>query len=692
MAATTRAAYSVRIRNVLAAFQSAQSDRFVLFLPVFMASGILAYFSLTTEPAMTVPGALLAGCLVLCVWLRRKPVARAGPLCAAFALAGFLLACLAARQAPPWIRLPRHAVLVTGRLAQLDILPEGRRVTIDAAALDEMPAQPRALRIRLRASDTTKLRPGDLIRVRALVRPPAPPDYPGGRDTERDAFFDGIAGYGFALGPVELISQAPNSGLAPLRARIADRVMRALPGPAGAIAATLLTGSGTAIPAGDRLAFQNSGLAHLLAVAGLHVGIVMGLAFAAIRLALAGWERAALHWPTRQIAALAALAAGLFYLGLTGAHVPTLRSFAMACVVALGILTGRRAISLRSLAVAATLLMVASPEQVIGVSFQMSFAAVMVLITGASLARPWLARLGEGAWWRWPARHLAGLCLTSLLAGTASLPFAAYHFGRAGLLYVPANLLAVPLTAFWVMPWGLAALALMPFGLERLALAPMGAGIDGLIAIARAVAAWPGASLAVPQIPPWSLALIAAGLCWACLWRGRLRLLGAAPLLTGLAAAIVAPAPDILIAPQGRLIAARLGGTVMVEAAREATFFDQSAPSRLWGGLPVSPFTTEPGVMCTRGACRAALRGRTILLAREAASLDCRADVILSAAWLHDACPGAALFDRATILREGAITLRLTEAGVVARTDRGQRGARPWVIKSAATLPMAPTE
>ena len=102
--------------------------------------------------------------------------------------------------------------------------------------------------------------------------------------------------------------------------------------------------------------------------------------------------------------------------------------------------------------------------------------------------------------------------LSSLLAGTASLPFAAYHFGRATLYYVPANMLAVPITAFWVMPWGLAALVLMPLGLEKLALVPMGWGIAALDSIARHVAAWPFATLPVAQSPPWGLALVAGGL------------------------------------------------------------------------------------------------------------------------------------------------------------------------------------
>jgi competence protein ComEC len=440
------------MQNVCAHFLTEQRGRFVLFLPVFMGAGILAYFGRTTEPSLvasTAIVALLAGGAA-CAW--RLVYVRALLLCAAFAAAGFTLPGLSAARAPAWIALPRHGVEVAGRIAQIDVLPSGRRITLIAPALDGGPVLARALRLRLRTADPADLAPGDEVRVRCLLQPPAPPDYPGGWDTQREAFFSGLGGYGFAIGPVQLVRHASGNALTQMREAIAHRIMKDLPGAPGAIASTLLTGIGTAIPPDDRTAFEASGLAHLLAVAGLHIGIVMGLVFFATRFGLAAWEHAALAWPTRKVAAVAALLAGLLYLTITGAHVPILRSFGMAALVTLGALTGRRAISLRGLALAALVVMVISPDAIVGVSFQMSFSAVLCLIAGYELARPALLRLGEGPWRR-PALYIAGLVLSSLLAGTASAPFAAYHFGRASLYYVPANMLAVPLTAFVWAGW-----------------------------------------------------------------------------------------------------------------------------------------------------------------------------------------------------------------------------------------------
>ena len=289
------------------------------------------------------------------------------------------------------------------------------------------------------------------------------------------------------------------------------------------------------------------GLAHLLAVAGLHIGIVMGWTLAFARLAFAASEHASLHWPTKKLAALAALTAGGGYMVLTGMHVPIVRSFAMACLYTVAVLAGRRAISLRGLALAATVLMLLEPQEVPGVSFQMSFSAVLALISGYEALRPALRELhGSGSWQRRFASHLAALALTSALAGTASAPFGAYHFGRIQVYFVVANMIAVPLAALWVMPAGLIALLLMPFGLDWLAFVPMGWGADAILYVARTTASWPAATFDVPHMPAWGLAVTGFGIAWLGLWRSRLRLIGVPVIAsgTGFAVAGSASRPD----------------------------------------------------------------------------------------------------------------------------------------------------
>ncbi|HUZ63385.1 MAG TPA: ComEC/Rec2 family competence protein [Acetobacteraceae bacterium] len=685
-----------RLAAVWEAWLDAEQGRFTLWLPVFMGAGVVGYFDLPIEPAAWIGPAAVAA--VLAAWLASRRWLPLRALAAALlaAAVGFSAAAWRTAGEPPMPVLPFRAVVLSGTVRAVDPLPVGRRVVLARPHIGGVPTG-RDLRIRLRNNDSARIGAGDRVRVRALVFPPFQPSYPGGWDLARQEFFTGLGGGGFALGPAGVLARAPPQGLARrwqgLRDAIAGRIIAGLPGPRGAIAATLLTGETTAIPAADRAAFTDSGLAHLLAVAGLHIGIVMGLIFGFARLLLAANEWAALHWPGKQIAAVAALAAGGFYMALTGMHVPIIRSFAMATLVTLGLLAGRRVVSLRGLALAAAALILLEPEQVMGVSFQMSFAAVLALIAGYEALRPALTRLqGEGAPMRRIALYGLALALTSLLAGTASAPFAAYHFGRMQLYFVLSNLIAVPLAAAWVMPAGLAALALMPFGLAHLALAPMGWGIGAILFVARTVAALPAAAFDVPPMPGWGLILVALGMAWLGLWRSRLRLAGVVAIGVGLASPLAWAGPAILVSAHARLVAVRVPGHVFLLRAPRASKYTLAAWRRLWGGaapraLPAAGMAAGGRVRCDAAACVIRLHadGPAALLLRGTAppaAGDCAAAAVLvSAHPLHGVCraSGLAHVDRFTVWRDGAAAVWLARRGVRIETDRSVRGARPWV-------------
>ncbi|HSU06631.1 MAG TPA: ComEC/Rec2 family competence protein [Acetobacteraceae bacterium] len=687
---------------------AAQQGRFALWLPVFMGTGVLLYFSLRSEPPIWA-GVAIALPLALGVALagpRPRPCLL--PLLAA--ALGFSAAQFATARAPALDALPRQAVHLRGTVRALELLPEGRRITLTHVQIENGADLHRSVRLRLRSNDTTPIDTGDTIGVRALVQSPSPPAYPGGWDLQRDAFYAGLAGYGFALGPAELIAHHPVSGFAgwvqALRETIARRFHTALPGARGAVGATLLTGVPSAIPEIDREAFRDSGLAHLLAVAGLHIGIVMGLALGASRLLLASWEYAALRWPTKQISALAALIAGGMYMVLTGMHVPIIRSFAMAGLFTLAVLTGRRAVSVRGLALAATVLMLIEPQEVPGVSFQMSFSAVLALIAGYEALRPHLHALyGDGALWRRTSLHIVALALTSALAGTASAPFGAYHFGHIQLYFVLANMIAVPLTAIWVMPAGLIALFLMPLGLERLALIPMGWGLSAIIWIARTTAALPYATLDVPHVPPWGLALVALGMAWIGLWRGRIRVAGVVLLVIGLVSPALIRPPDLLVAADARMVGVRTAAGMFVERESGASKFTRDAWRQYWADgppmlLPSDGIAAEGVVVCTSANC--VLRPRTgamaALLLREGRAPECEGvAVVVAIGRTRDRCRGALLLDRTTVLRQGATAVWLDATGARIVTDQQARGIRPWMppppdrhVPPPLDLPLAP--
>ena len=337
---------------------------------------------------------------------------------------GFASARVATALAPPIeADLPYHATVVKGAVHAVEILPEGRRIIIQPAFLDDSARTVAALRPGAAAVERRRRPANRRQRQRARGasadrrRRPIP-EHGTSSATPSTA---GLGASGYAVAAVERTAQAQPQGVLRLvqrlRETIASRVSAVIPGAAGAVSVTLLTGASMAIPQADHAAFRDSGLAHLLAVAGLHIGIVMGFALVLARFGFALSEHASLFWPTKKLAALAALAAGGGYMVLTGMHVPIMRSFAMACLFTLAVLADRLAVSLRGLAVAATVLMLLVPWEVPDVSFQMSFSAVLALIAGYEALRPWLRRLHGASWRRRFASHLAALALTSALAG-----------------------------------------------------------------------------------------------------------------------------------------------------------------------------------------------------------------------------------------------------------------------------------
>jgi competence protein ComEC len=327
-----------------------------------------------------------------------------------------------------------------------------------------------------------------------------------------------------------------------------------LPGPTGAIAAALITGETHAIPPADAGAFRDAGLAHILVIAGLHMGMVAAAVFFGVRAGFALIPAIALRYPTKKWAAALALLVTFLYLLLSGATVPSRRAFVMIGLMLLAVLVDRLSLSARAIAYAALVVMLLTPEAVAGPSFQMSFAAVAGLIAFYEAMRERLAQWHSHAGLlRRCGLYLLGIAFTTVITTVATMPFTIYHFNRFPVYSVAANVLAVPITGFWIMPWALIACLLMPFGAEGLALTPMGWGIDAVAAIARGVTAWPGAVLNVPSMPAEALMLVGLGGAWLCIWTRRWRWLGLAPIAAGYLTLLFVRPPDLLVVAEGAL-------------------------------------------------------------------------------------------------------------------------------------------
>jgi competence protein ComEC len=360
----------------------------------------------------------------------------------------------------------------------------------------------------------------------------------------------------------------------------------------------------------------------------------------------------------------------------------------MTALVLLAVLLDRPSLSFRLVAVAAVVVLLLAPESLLSPSFQMSFAAAMALIATYETLRRGLTRWASNQTIAMrPTLYLGGVLLTTLVAGLATGPYAMFHFNRIADYGLLANLLAVPITGLWVMPFGLLALALLPIGLEELALVPMGLGIDTVLWISEKVAALPGAVTLVPATSGPVLGLITVGLLWLCIWRRRWRFFGIVLIAVGLTFVVFTRGPDILIEEEARLMAARdASGTLWLSSRQRARFTGQSwlrmggqESSNAW---PHRDGLAESGMRCDTLGCRQRIRGQWVAFVLDARALpeDCAsADVVISVVPIRGGCPSAhTVVDRFDVWRDGGVAIWLEPDGARIANVRETRGNRPW--------------
>ena len=677
----------------------AERERWMLWLPVALALGIGIYFGLPYEPWLLFGWASLASSLILLIVLRNQWVARIG-LLGLFAISlGFIVAQWRTHDvAENVLNRALSFTTVEGLVMSAEPAVHGARVILKVSSIDplEPDEMPGRVRIRLHASDST-VRPGDVVRVRARLAPPPSASYPGGYDFSRSAWFSRLGAVGFAFGPVEHLERAGNDGILAwlqrhiedLRTRIAHRISDGIGGPAGGVAAALATGLRGEIPEEVRQHMRDAGLAHLLAISGLHIGLVAGFVFTFVRGGLAILPGLALRWPLKKIAAITALVAAAVYMLLAGATVPTQRAFIMTAIVLLAMLLNRTGISLRLIAVAASLVLLLRPEALLSVSFQMSFAAAIALVAAYEVFAGRLrVASGESSIGRRIVLYFVAVAFTTIIASLATSPFAVFHFNRLAVLGLVANLVAVPIAALWVMPLEVLALLLMPLGLDGFVLPLLGWGVEAILAVAAHVSSWPLAAITVPGPNPFGLIVLTLGGLWLTLWKGRWRIWGIVPILAGLATSGQATPPDILISDNARLIGFRSSDNVLHLSSTQSQSFVRDIWIRRLGSNEEAAFP-QPGegstvLRCDEQGCIGQLDGHRIAFVSDPLAFeeDClSADIVIADVPVPRSCSQPEIvIDWFDLWRSGAHAIWLKGNGQSRVWHaRSENPARPWM-------------
>ena len=675
----------------------ADFSRLGLWAPVAIGLGAGFYFGLKTEPHWSIGAGLLVAAVLVAIF---HPPWRKAAIPFLLVALGFVAAeWRTAEVAAPVLTRDLDIRAVRGRLISVEERVGDRRLVIALDAVDGIsPAHlPAKARITWRGAGFDAA-PGDEIALRAGLGPPPPPAAPGAVDFARQLYFEKIGAVGFAVRAPEKLAggerthaQRFSAMVERMRETVLHRIVAAAPNQGGAVVAAIVTGKRDAISDHTKAVLRDAGLAHLLAISGLHMGLATGLVFFALRGGLALIEPVALRFPIKKWAAAAALISGLFYLVLSGGGWSARRAFITAAIMFIAILADRRALSLRNVAIAASIILLTTPEALFQPGFQMSFAAVTALVAFYEWVSARTALDHRLTWEGRLKRYAFGLVATDVIAAGANAPFALYHFNRVALYSLPANVLAMPLMAFWIIPAAVLALLLAPIGLDAWAWRLAAGGVETILAIAAEVSSWPGAVAFTPHWPLAVLLALAFGGLWLCLARSPLRLAGLAAI--PIAALIVAQirSPDVFVAASGQN-----AGLFIPERQDIALYSGRRDrfSAVVWREyLGLNPSTPRPLLMkdagqCDDSGCVMRLKGDIVVsVLTDPASLaeDCaRADLIVAlfsaraADWR--AC-AATLIDGESIQRRGAHAVWIGEAGAMhIKTVNEIRGRRPWTV------------
>lgn len=659
---------------------------------VFFGTGIGGYFALPYEPA--IGGLWLLTAISAALLLLRARLGEAPGLLLAAIILVLLGYCHAGLRAN-WVAAPvldfRFYGPIEGRIVKIDRSASDKvRLTLDQVRLRDLPPvkTPETVRVSLHGDQSAYApQPGHRVMLTGHLSPPQGPVEPGGFDFQRAAWFSRLGAVGYTRTPVLLLEPADGWSLALHRARmrLSTFVQSRITGEAGGVAAAITTGdrSGLSRQVVDDL--RRSNLAHLLAISGLHMGLLTGFVFALLRLGLALIPPIALRFPIRKWAAAAALLVGAAYLALSGGNVATERAFVMVAVMLVAVLLDRRAVTLRSVAVAALIVLLIAPQALLGPGFQMSFAATTALVAVFG----WLRDHGPDwkAGWIRHLRPAVGVVISSFVAGAATAPFAAAHFNLFAQFGLIANLLSVPLMGAVVVPAAVLAFLLQPVGLSGPAFWIMGQGINWILAVAAQVAAIENATRHVPSPPQVVLPLVALGALVLILWNGKARVVGAIPLVLAVLLWAGTQRPDLLVSDSGRLV-----GVMTPEGRALSRDRGDGFVARVWlenDGDPVAQSAAAKRTSFTgdRAARVFAFSGREFIVLSGAKAADRVAAAcavgqsVIVAAKAKDPC----VFLDATSLRQsGAVAIWASADGFRQLSVRDVTGNRLWNTKALA--------
>jgi competence protein ComEC len=565
--------------------------RWFSWWPVGMGIGILLYFELSFEPRLIFSSIVLLLTIGVMLYgsITRHPFYESSLRFFLYGIisiiVGFTLAKIRTNYlSTPMLKVELKNVQLSGVIKDIEHIHRGerskRRVTLILQEREESsdPIFPKIVRLNGR-DGMIPGKPGDTIQCLSDVLPVPDSVSLQGYDSQIQLYFAGIGAVGRIKGRCHLLKSAEIGTLTQWRYHLTQMLRHKIPGTEGEIAAALVTGDRSGIPKNIRQNFTDAGIAHILAISGLHISLVAGLVFWIVRRLFSFIPYWSERFFIKKWSAVISVFATGGYLAISGFGFPAQRAFIMTTFVMLGICLDRSPLSLRSVAMAAIFILTFFPESILSVSFQLSFAAVIALISAYessySFLKNWVV---QGHWLRRYLVNFLSIILTTLIATAATTPLIISTFNRFTMQAVLGNLLAIPLTSFWIMPMALVSMLVLFFqqfdgGIQNLVFHMWALGIEFLVRVASIVSSLPGSVVLIPTPHPLFLILTLSGGLWLALWKQPWRYYGFVPIGLGLFMMFYDHHPDVYMAGDGSVIAYRDGEAFYASSLKRGRFY-----------------------------------------------------------------------------------------------------------------------
>ena len=683
-------------RRLLAAAlaREAEERRFFLWIPVAAIGGVALNLAAESEPPLSPAAALLILAALLAFLARRRPVLRGALVGLAALTAGFLSMGLRTDRVKTPMLDRIRIVEMSGRVEQVDFRDAGGRFVLRLDDPGDLPDAIAPRRVRLTLRKAPDFAAGDLVAVKARLLPPSPAVLPGGYDFARDAYFSGIGAVGSALGTPTRVGSDPSwlAAVDRIRNRLALRVRAAIGGDEGAIGAAMVTGKRDFLSQDAKDLIREAGIFHVITIAGVQMTLVAGIFFVVARRLLALVPVLALRVPIKKLAAVVAMLGACAYDLGTGSRVGAERALIMTLIVLGAVVLDRRALTMRNLAFAVLAVVAWEPEAVLGVSFQLSFAAVAALVAVmearlevAETGEPRLGLQGAG-------EKLTGLLFATFCASSATASFMAYHFHDLSPYVLIGNPLTLAVIEFFAVPGALVGTALYPLGLDGWVWSFVGLGVRLILYAARLIAAAPGSTQHVQAFAPWALPLLSLAVASATIWRSWIfRASSLVFLALGLAGAFAGPRFDVIVPPSGDEVALRdADGRLLLLGRRHNGFAAEQWLAADGDGR--DPHDARAALSaCDRLACVGDLpegQALSLVLDRAAFEEDCaKAQVVVSPLTAPASCKAPLVLDERRLQRTGAVGLTWDSGTLRVTPDRAARFDRPWAPRRSRDAP-----